>query len=271
MKKYAVIGNPIHHSLSPIIHNRLIQELSLDAHYDAIQIDPERFDAEITRLKQSDISGFNVTVPFKERIIPYLDEIHGLAKSCYAVNTVVRENNRWHGYNTDGDGYFEALMDIYKIHPNDKILIIGAGGASKGIYLTLKKRSLARIDVTNRTIQRAKEMLISREDSALSIAEAEARLSEYSIIIQTTSIGLIETKDQLPLSLKNLSADTLVSDIIYNPFETRFLKVAREKGAKTQNGLSMFIGQGALAFKYWTGITPDRKLMKEAVLEALSK
>ncbi|WP_239254015.1 shikimate dehydrogenase [Listeria ilorinensis] len=269
MKQYAVIGNPIRHSLSPVMHNRVIEALGLDAHYRRVYVDEAHFDAEIKALKATGVSGFNITTPFKERIISHLDEIHGLAKDCRAVNTAVLKGGKWHGYNTDGQGYFEGLEEIRPLQKSDRILLIGAGGASKGIYLTIKQQVGCPIDLTNRTISRAQEMLISAEDRAISLQAAEEQLAKYAIIIQTTSIGLPNSSQDVPLSLSNLTAGTIVSDIIYNPYETTFLKQAKQKGAITQNGLPMFVGQGALAFTHWTNIEPDRRLMKEAVLEAL--
>ncbi|WP_167628904.1 shikimate dehydrogenase [Listeria valentina] len=272
MKHFAVIGNPIVHSLSPIMHQAAIQDLQLDAIYTRKKLSKELFDQEITDLLLSDLDGFNVTIPFKERILPYLDEVDSFAKKCGAVNTVVRRQNKWVGYNTDGRGFLEGLTEKRPLQDSDRVLIIGAGGASKGIYLALKESYNGEVTVANRTLSKAEEMLEPRsKDRAITLTEAANKLSQFTIIIQTTAVGLNAENSDLPLALDLLSSGTLVSDIIYNPFETPFLQEAKKRGAITQNGLAMFVNQGALAFKLWTEENPDRAVMRQAVLDSFEE
>ncbi len=269
MKKLAVIGNPIAHSLSPEMHRAAIRALSIDADYTRQKMSVEHFETEIPLFMEK-MDGFNVTVPFKERIIPFLDGLDEFAENCGAVNTVVRENSKWIGYNTDGLGYLLGLAEIHPLHPNDTVLIIGAGGASKGIYFAIKEKIGCHVAVTNRTVMKAKEMISDYpEDAVLTISEAEKQLGTFSVVIQTTSVGLMKTANEMPLALDNLRQGTVVSDIIYNPKQTRFLKEASKKQAIIQNGLPMFIHQGALAFEKWTGQKPDTEIMKQAVLASL--
>lgn len=205
MKHFAVIGNPIAHSLSPVMHTAAIEALQLDADYTRVKLEIDQFDLEIRRFLASEIDGFNVTVPFKEKIIPYLDQIDPFAAKCGAVNTVKRSDTGWTGYNTDGYGFLEGLEEKRPLSIDDRILIIGAGGASKGIYLALSEKCEAPITVTNRTLEKAEQMLAAeRSDRAISLEEAEARLAEFTIIIQTTSVGLDQTHFDLPLSLESL-------------------------------------------------------------------
>lgn len=270
---YAVIGKPIAHSMSPVMHNDLFQHYELDAHYHAFAIEPDELADAIKGFKAIGVSGFNVTVPHKVAIMPLLDEIDPLAHSIGAVNTVVNENGRLIGYNTDGSGFVLGLQNKFDTIESKKVLIIGAGGAARAIYFTMAHVGVKHLDITNRTISKAenlaKDCPYSVNTLVKTLEEAESSVSDYDIIIQTTSIGMAPQTECEPLSLHNLSENAFVSDIIYNPLETKVLKLAREKGAKTQNGIEMFVNQGALAFEKWTGIMPDTSRMTTKVLKQL--
>ncbi|EUJ25030.1 shikimate 5-dehydrogenase [Listeria grandensis FSL F6-0971] len=270
MKKlYCVIGNPIAHSLSPAMHTALLEKNHLDASYVPFLITKETFTAAIQGLKALGISGFNITSPFKEAIIPFLDVLDPEAEACAAVNTVVVKDGRWTGYNTDGAGYLEGLRSIRPITNADQILILGAGGASKAIFQALSHHTEANIVVANRTVEKAEKMVVGTRHQAMRLSEAEANLAIFTIVIQTTSAGLTEENAELPITLDNLTAGTIVSDIIYNPAETPFLKIAKSRGATIQNGLPMFVNQAAIAFQLWTGIEADRNLMRNIVLQEI--
>ncbi|MDQ0269530.1 shikimate dehydrogenase [Cytobacillus purgationiresistens] len=274
MKRFfAVIGDPIAHSMSPGMHNELFQANQIEAHYQPLHVKRENLEAAVAGLKAVGIEGFNVTVPHKEAIMPYLDKIDPLAKAIGAVNTVVNEGSELVGFNTDGSGYVEGLKKDLPCFSEKRTLIVGAGGAARGIYYTLAEAGVEHIDICNRTVQKAMRMVdecpYSVQSKILSIDEAEEQLSRYELIIQTTSIGMHPNIQAVPLSLRNLSGNAFVSDIIYNPSETIFLQEAKQKGASIQNGLSMFVYQGALAFEKWTGIMPDSDRMRENVLEQL--
>jgi shikimate dehydrogenase len=274
MKKlYAVIGNPIAHSMSPVMHNDLFQHYDVDAHYHAFDIKSSDLADAVKGFRAIHLAGFNVTVPHKLAIMPLLDEVDPLARSIGAVNTVVNQSGTLIGYNTDGSGFVNGLLsNVGSIH-DKKVLIIGAGGAARAIYFTLAHEVASRIDLTNRTIAKAEKLAsdcpYDVNTSVLGLEEAEKKLGEYEIIIQTTSIGMSPQIECKPLSLHNLSKSAFVSDIIYNPLETQFLKEAREKGATTQNGIEMFVNQGALAFEKWTSIKPDTNRMTTKVLKQL--
>ena len=232
-KFYAVIGSPIAHSLSPQMHNEQFQHLGINAHYLPLHITRENLAIAIEGLKAVGISGFNVTIPHKVAIMEHLDEIDPLAKAIGAVNTVVNLNGKYIGYNTDGEGYLEGLLSLNIPLENEKILIIGAGGAARAIYYTLAAQGYTNIDITNRTVEKAhvliKQCPYSINSQAMSLPLAEEQLGDYSCIIQTTCIGMKDTMDQLPLSLKNLKKNTVCSDIIYNPNKTKFLIEAEKK------------------------------------------
>ncbi len=274
MKKlYAVIGDPIAHSMSPAMHNEWFRAYNMDAHYHALRVKRKDLADAVKGLKAIGIAGFNVTVPHKVAIIPFLDGLDPLAEAIGAVNTVKNENGRLIGYNTDGSGYLKGLLSDYPSIHDKKVLLIGAGGAARAIYFTMASEGVKSIDIANRTIEKAKKL---RDDcpyevqtEVLSLDRAEEKLEAYDCIIQTTSIGMAPDTGAEPLKLHRLKKDAFVSDIIYNPPETKFLRSAVEKGAKVQNGLNMFVYQGALAFEKWTGIFPDVEPMKQIVLEKL--
>ena len=272
-KIYGVIGDPIAHSLSPDIHNDAFRQAGIEARYFPLRVTAEDLADAVKGMKAIGVSGFNVTIPHKAAVIPLLDEIDPLAAAIGAVNTVVYKNGRYIGYNTDGRGFYDALTakagDIRK----KKILIIGAGGAARAVYFTLVRQGAVQTDLANRTPARAEALIADcpfpNRSAALPLHAAEEKIGEYDIIIQTTSSGMSPFEEDCPLSLNRVKAGAFVSDIIYNPLETKLLRQAGEQGAGVQNGLDMFVNQAALAFEIWTGQKPDTVRMKEIVLNKL--
>ncbi|MGX6442825.1 shikimate dehydrogenase [Neobacillus sp. K501] len=274
MKKlFAVLGDPIGHSMSPVMHNDLFAFYKMDAHYHPFLVKKEGLKTVVEGLKAIGIAGFNVTIPHKSEIIPLLDEVDELARSIGAVNTVVNKNGRFIGYNTDGPGFLRGLEPYISSLTGKKVLVIGAGGAAKAIYFTLAKNKPVVIDIANRTVQKAAELIeacpFETSSKALSLEEAGDQLGNYDLIIQTTMIGMSPKITDQPIELDHLAKNALVCDIIYNPLETLILSEAKKQGARTQTGLDMFVYQGALAFELWTGIFPDIQRMRENVLEQL--
>ncbi|WP_400242561.1 shikimate dehydrogenase [Niallia sp. JL1B1071] len=272
-KNYAVIGDPIQHSMSPIMHNDLFQFYGLDAEMKKIHIKKDFLQSGLSELRDMNIAGFNVTVPHKQAIIPFLDELDPLSKAIGAVNTVVCENGRWIGYNTDGEGYLKGLLKQLPDVKQRRTLIIGSGGAARGIYFTLAHYGVEQIDICNRTISKAEVLKEACpypvKTNIMEAAQAEKKLGEYGLIIQTTSIGMSPKIDASPIQMSNVMEGAFVSDIIYNPLETKILKDAKGKGAITQNGIDMFVYQGALAFEKWQGIFPNTARMRQNVLTQL--
>lgn len=274
MKKlFAVLGDPIGHSMSPAMHNDLFSYYNIDAHYLPLLVKHDDLHDAVKGLKAIGAAGFNVTVPHKSTIISFLDEVDPLALSIGAVNTVVREGNKLKGYNTDGQGFLKGLQFYLPSLTGQKVLIIGAGGAAKAIYFTIASNQPLRVDLANRTFAKALKLVQECPfpvlSKAVSLEEAEETLSEYDLVIQTTMIGMAPRTSDQPLRLTNLRKQTIVSDIIYNPLETQLLSEAKKMGAVVQNGLDMFILQGALAFEKWTGIFPDVDRMRKNVLQQL--
>ena len=271
---YGVIGNPIGHSLSPVMHNNAFEHLNMDAHYHAFLVEEEVLGEAVRGLKALGISGFNVTTPHKVAIMDYLDEIDPLAKQIGAVNTVVHKDGKLIGYNTDGIGFVQALQSISSEPLQEKrILLLGAGGASRAIYFSLADVGVKAIDIANRTRDKAENLvagcLANVNSHALSLEHAAKAQGEYDIIIQTTTIGMHPHVEHTPLEIRSLKKGAIVSDIIYNPFETKILGDAKEQGAIIQNGIDMFVYQGALAFEMWTGCVPNIDRMKQVVMREL--
>ncbi|EEL86104.1 shikimate dehydrogenase [Bacillus cereus] len=271
---YGVIGNPIGHSLSPVMHNDAFEHLNMDAHYHAFLVEEAALGEAVKGLKALGISGFNVTTPHKVAIMEYLDEVAPLAEQIGAVNTVVHRDGKLIGYNTDGIGFVRALQSISKEPLQEKrILLLGAGGASRAIYFSLADVGVKAIDIANRTRDKAENLvagcLANVNSHALSLEHAAKAQGEYDIIIQTTTIGMHPHVEHTPLEIRSLKKGAIVSDIIYNPFETKILGGAKEQGAIIQNGIDMFVYQGALAFEMWTGCVPNIDRMKQLVMREL--
>ncbi|WP_337019121.1 shikimate dehydrogenase [Oceanobacillus massiliensis] len=262
--RFKLIGYPIKHSLSPWIHEQFLKKSNLKGMYSIFEISPEKsFEESVKYLKREETDGFNVTVPYKQAIIPFLDEIDDTARNMGAVNTVVKKNNRWIGYNTDGMGYLRSLENKYPEfvqNKNIRILLIGAGGAARAIYFALNHSGFTAIDIANRTPGSAREISelasSSCKSNILSLGEAEKCIDQYDLIIQTTSVGMKPHVNEAILSLDRLTSDTIVSDIVYQPLQTKFLQQAQDRGAMLHYGHTMLLYQAQYAFEIWT----DRQL-----------
>ncbi|MGV3275053.1 shikimate dehydrogenase [Staphylococcus sp. 11261D007BR] len=265
---FAVIGYPIKHSLSPMMHHANFKSLNLQDNYEALAIAPEHFHHIRDIITEHQLDGFNVTIPHKERIIPFLDDMSEEARLIGAVNTVKIENHRWIGYNTDGYGYVKGLKDHYGDLTNARILILGAGGASKGIAYALNQQTKEIVTVANRTMKRFDDWQFDINKQSLN--EVNTSMNDFDIIINTTPLGM-DTSEESILTFDALDSTILVSDIVYTPLETEFLRQARLNGNDTFNGLDMFVYQGAKSFQIWTGHEADTATMKETILNHLNK
>ncbi|GEK33319.1 shikimate dehydrogenase [Kurthia sibirica] len=274
MKKwYAVIGDPIEHSLSPLMHNTWFETQKIDASYLPIHVKPQELEQAVASLKLLDAGGWNVTIPHKEKIIPLLDVLDDSARRMGAVNTVVRmADGRLKGYNTDGLGFVRSLEEQIGSEKRQlRVLIIGAGGAARGIAFALESTGYSAISICNRTVSKAETICceLSQNAQALSLDQASQELDDYDIIVQTTPAGLKNGSFELPFNCEKLKSTAIVADIVYNPLMTALLKEASKKGATVVTGIGMFIHQGALAYSYWTGNYPDIVAVKDKLLANL--
>lgn len=279
MDLYAVVGNPISHSISPYIHKAAFKKRKLNATYIPIELNEQNFEEGIQSLNTLNFSGFNITVPFKEKIIDLLDEIDEKSKIIKAVNTVKKVYGKLIGYNTDWYGFLK-LLEEENIEVNNKnILIIGAGGSSKAVILTLTGLLPKKIVIINRTLSKALD-LINYYNSQLSInnclfsayqlnsPNVQEIIKESDIIVNCTPVGL-KLINQSPINLEVELRGKVIIDLIYNPEKTILLRSAEEKGAQIVNGLGMLIHQACGSFEIWTGKKAPIATMKQAALKAI--
>ncbi len=264
-KLYGVAGYPVRHSMSPSMHNAAFSKCGLNAVY--LAFETKDIGSCLKSMKTLGIKGMSVTIPHKSTAIPLLDEVDGLAKLIGAVNTVVNDKDRLVGYNTDAIGAFKALEEKIKLS-GKTCLIIGAGGAARAIGFILKERGV-HLTISNRSIKRGEYLAGSLECSFVPLKEIKAVNAD--LLIQTTPVGMHPNDDQCIISPNVLKEGMVVMDVVYNPLETRLLKMAREHGCLAIDGLAMFIHQGAEQFELWTGIKAPVDTMTQAVKEAFKK
>jgi len=262
MKKYLVIGNPIQHSLSPKLHNYWINKNNINAIYDKQKLNINELKNLVLKIKSREISGVNVTVPFKKEIITYLDELSPEAKGTQSVNTIYLNKEKIIGHNTDIGGFELSIRDTKYDLNGKKILILGAGGVVPSIIFALKKMNISKITILNRTKSKADNLRFLFKD--LVIGEW-GELPNFDMIINATSVGL-NIEDEINLDFSKVGKGKFFYDIIYNPKETNFLKKGKMIGNKTENGEKMFIHQAAASFKIWHNIQPE---ISEEVLKLL--
>lgn len=275
-----VIGDPIAHSLSPPMHNAAFKEEGLDWVYVPFHVRAESLAAAVEGLRAIGLVGFNVTVPHKVAIVPLLDELDQSARLIGAVNTVVRRDGRWVGYNTDGLGFLRSLQTEAGFEPNgQRVLLLGAGGAARAIGVQLALEGAACVDVANRTYARAVE-LVSHLGDATGVASHAYDLeqltpgltAQYDAIVHTTSWGMAPNSQVPPLLQPELlKPNTLVCDIVYTPQETSLLQAAKARGCPTLPGLGMLVHQAAAAFEMWTEHRAPVDVMYNVLKESLAQ
>ncbi|WEK53107.1 MAG: shikimate dehydrogenase [Candidatus Cohnella colombiensis] len=270
---FGVIGDPIRHSKSPVMMNRAFEALGINGSYGAFHVVPEKLGEAIKGIRALGFRGLNVTLPHKVNVMAHLDEIHPGALAAGAVNTIVNEQGRLIGYNTDGIGYVRSLKEEAASNLADsKIVVLGAGGAARGIVWALAQEHPAEIIVANRTEEKARELVatLSAEANLTPIAwsQLQTACQDADVVINTTSIGMAPNVDAVPLDVSWLKPGAVASDLIYNPLKTKFLQQSDERGLVVHGGLGMFIYQGAYAFEYWTGQRAPVEVMVQAVLES---
>lgn len=281
-KVICIFGDPVGHSLSPVIHNAAFAALGIDMVYvpfHVASIPATELKAAVRAVKALNIHGLNVTIPHKEKVMQYLDEIDPHAKSVGAVNTVVNRGGRLVGYNTDGDGYLQGLKEQTGFAPKGKnVVIIGAGGAARSILYSVLCGKPKSVIIANRTEKRAASLArefgsmfdIEIGTAGLEVNALKECAAKAHLVVNTTSIGL-GGLGELAFPVDALEDGAVVSDIVYSPLETAFLKRARARGLKTNDGLSMLVHQGAIGFKLWTGRKAPAQAMRQAALGALGK
>ena len=266
IKKFGIIGNPIRHSLSPVLHNYWFKKYSIDANYSIIDVEDENgLPRIIEKIRNNEISGLNVTLPYKQKIVSHVDTIVNDAEITSSVNTIYLDNKKAIiGENTDVFGLQAAYLKEIDNAPKKKALIIGAGGVSPSVILSLQKSSIREISITNRTKEKC--IFLKNKFNNLKILEWEKlqeEIKNFDVIINATSLGLKGNKD-FDFDFDQIKNSLIYIDTIYNPLETKTLKYLKKMDIKVFNGLNMFIYQGQKSFYLWNKINPeiDEKLIE---------
>ena len=269
-KKYGIIGNPIKHSLSPVLHNYWFEKYKIDADYSIIEIEESDLPGIVQKVKNQNYQGINITLPFKQKIVSYLDMLVNDAEVTSSVNTLfLNTNGAVVGENTDVFGLQAAYLKEVDNAQQKKALVIGAGGVSPSVILSLQKSGIKNISIINRTVEKC--IFLKKKFKILNICEwknLQREIKNYDIIVNATSLGLKNGNDfDFNFELKK---NAIYIDIIYNPLETKNLRHLKEQDFKVFNGLDMFIYQGQKSFYLWNKINPeiDQKLI-EILLELL--
>ena len=270
-----IIGYPLKHTVSPAFQHAAFQHLGLDVHYDVWETEPHHLKEAVERLRSPQYLGANVTIPYKEAVIPFLEELDSNAEKLGAVNTVVNRGGRLYGHNTDVEGFLRALReDAEYVLEGKKALVLGAGGSARAVGFGLAWGGISYLALTNRTLPRAQALarelapLVSRVEV---FPWLQGLPGEYDLLVNCTPVGMRETpaEGRSPLEGLDPSPSALICDLVYNPEETPLLAQAKLAGCRTLGGLAMLVHQGAASFQLWTGRDAPRDVMLEAASRAL--
>jgi shikimate dehydrogenase len=276
---YGIFGFPIGHSLSPLMHTTAFAHHQLDAVYLPFAVPPDRLASAVKAVDALQMGGVNVTIPHKQAVMTWLDELSPEARLIGAVNTIHRHQGRLHGYNTDGIGFLRALEESGCDVSGRTVLLLGAGGAARAIAVQLCLARIHRLYLANRTQRRAEELAAALKEglpatdisvTAMGESVLSADLSHIDIVVNATSLGM-HPHDHLPLPVADLGPRHVVCDIVYRPLHTPLLRAAQRQGARTVDGLGMLIHQGAKAFEIWTERSFPMALIRARLLAALAE
>ncbi len=276
-KLCGIFGDPVLQTLSPPMHNAAFKALALDMVYVPFHVTPENLRSAVNAIKSMDILGINITIPHKQSVMKFIDEVDDQARLIGSVNTIVNRDGLLTGYNTDGQGYLMSLINDtgFDVHDNS-VVILGAGGTARSIAYNLLKAKVSRVLIANRTVEKAEALRNDLREifpdahidaSGLSISP---ELSQADLLVNTTSLGMMgKGGDASPVDLSTLPPSAIVSDIVFKPLHTPLLIEAEARGHKIHTGLGMLVCQGALGFELWTGREAPVELMYKAVVDAM--
>jgi shikimate dehydrogenase len=280
VRTIGLIGKPLAHSISPAFQQAVLDHLRIDARYELWETERDALAERLAGMRSADCLGANVTVPYKEAVIPLLDEIDPLADGIGAVNTVVNRDGRLCGYNTDMTGFARALQEEGGFDPRGAhVVLLGAGGAGRAATMALIQGKAAAVTITDILPQRAERLVADLAGQGETLLrnlpatkdELASAVAGCQLLVNCTPIGMRHSKEEhdLPISSELIPARALVFDIIYNPVETRLLAEAKRRGARTLGGLPMLVHQGAASFELWTGMQAPVDVMFAAARKAL--
>jgi len=274
-KVCAVIGDPIDHSLSPVMHNAAFEYSKLDFVFLAFKVAPDQLENAIRGIRALRVRGLNVTMPHKNSVTEFLDEADGAVKFLRAANTVLNQGGRLRGFNTDGIGALRALKNNGVDISGKKVLLLGAGGAAKAIALSLAKE-VDELCILNRDAVKARELASLLEPWGKKILGSELlprriyeEMQDSAVLINATSVGMAPYPSDSLVESDWLKPELCVMDIVYNPVDTKLIRDAKIAGAKTINGTEMLLYQGAASFEIWTGTVAPVEVMRETLLRQL--
>ncbi len=271
-QRLGIIGHPIGHSISPVFQQAALDHLGIDGAYEKWDVAPDGVGAFLEGLKAPEVLGINVTVPHKEAVVPFLDEVDDWASTAGAVNTIVNREGKLTGHNTDGVGFLRAMREGAGFDPVGKrVLILGAGGAARGVVLALARAGAGSLTIANRTEERATRLAELSERNGVSaspcsLTEAAHAAKTAELILNCTTVGMSHGPDEAgsPLSAEQIPGGCLVNDLVYNPLETPLLREAARAGAAVLGGIEMLVYQGAASFEMWTKQPAPVQVMLEA-------
>ncbi len=278
-KLVILLGQPLGHSVSPAMHNRVFKKLAMDYCYMPVEVSAEDLKTVFRGLTKMNVAGFNVTIPHKVRIMEFLDELDPLAQTIGAVNTICLRDGKTKGYNTDGEGFIRSLEEKADISTRGKrFFILGSGGAVRAIAMTLAFKGAEKIYLCNRTYSKAKSLTEEINKKISPCAETVEQvtnsinffLKECDVLINGTQLGMRPNENISPVDKSLLSKHLIVSDIVYNPLMTKLLKDAQQLDCTIVDGLGMLIYQGAAAFQLWTGVEPLIHEMSEVAYKLMT-
>ncbi|MBO6178083.1 MAG: shikimate dehydrogenase [Selenomonadaceae bacterium] len=277
-KLLGIIGCPVAHSMSPVMQNAALEDANLNYVYVPLEVSRDSLKEAVTGLRAANFRGWNVTIPHKSAIMPLLDKISDDAKMLGAVNTVVNDNGKLFGYNTDVTGFLAGLQEANFNAAGKKVCVIGAGGAARAVLWGLLKEKAGNIVVAVRDKAKGLSFIggftAYKNLSVCDFSEDEYKnaLKTADLIVNTTPLGMYPNVDEMPcVDFSLLRDDALVYDVIYTPAETKLLRTAKEHNLKTQNGETMLVMQGVAAFSLLTGSEPNEKLMKQVIKKYLEE
>ncbi|MDP6496263.1 MAG: shikimate dehydrogenase [SAR202 cluster bacterium] len=281
-QRLGIIGYPIGHSISPIFQQAALDHLGIDATYEKWEVTPEGVGDFVNGLRVPDSLGINITVPHKQAVIPFLDEVDEWATAAGAVNTIVNHDGHLSGHNTDGPGFLRALLVETGYDPKGtRALVLGAGGAARGILLALARGGVDSMVIANRTLERAETLAklakdngVKSEAISLSGDALTDAASDADLIVNCTTVGMSHGPDEhgSPVAAAQIPATAIVNDVVYTPLITPILKEAAAAGATALGGLHMLVYQGVLSFQMWTGVdAPVDVMLAAATAEMTSR
>jgi len=267
LNQYAVIGNPVSHSLSPDLHNWVFNRLKLNAEYNRFQVDKDAISHIVEKLRDGKLDGINVTLPHKEKIIPFLDNVDIRARHINAVNCVVRDQNRLTGYNTDWYGFTMSLKQHQITITENNFILLGAGGVARSVLYTLIQKGVKIVTIVNRTPEKSESLIDSMASIGNNVSlktvtyeKLEDIIRQYGVIVNCTPLGMTPNTGKSPLRAHLIRKDQILIDTIYTPPETQFLKDGKTAGTQTVGGLDMFIYQGLASLDLWFDNTISQRI-----------